>query len=194
MHRPKYSDTVLENCSALVRPNKTLAEFFFFAFFCWFCFCFLNSDIPGRVLQVWCITAVLTPNQAMSSAVVQWPTLSKMYFIYFHNRIQFGRAYWVSLLQPLLKQSSVQDHTQAAPEDTQAKTPQPLCGNLCQWSISLTAQKSFPVFRGNLLSSCLCPLHLVLTMGTIEKSLAPPFLQSSCIYRHWWNMPKITLL
>lgn len=74
------------------------------------------------------------------------------------------------------------------------KTPQPLRGNLCQCSVSHTAQKSFPVFRGNLLGSCLCPLHLVLTMGTTEKSLAPSFLQSSCIYRHWWDMLKTTLL
>lgn len=47
------------------------------------------------------------------------------------------------------------------------ETPQPL-GNLCQCSV----QKSFLIFKMNPLRSSLCPLHLVLTVGTTERSLA----------------------
>ncbi|XP_074997864.1 armadillo repeat-containing protein 1 isoform X2 [Calonectris borealis] len=52
--------------------------------------------------------------------------------------------------------------------------------NLCQCSVTLTVKKCFLLFRGNLLSSSVCPLRLVLSLGTTEKSLAlsslhPPF-------------------
>lgn len=45
-------------------------------------------------------------------------------------------------------------------------------GNLCWCSVTLTVQKCFLVFRWNRLCSSLCPLFLVLSLGTMEKSLA----------------------
>ena len=50
-------------------------------------------------------------------------------------------------------------------------------GNLFQCSIALTVKKYFLMFRGNLLCFSLCPLPLVLSLGTTDKSLAPSSLQ-----------------
>ncbi|NXN56925.1 ARMC4 protein, partial [Rynchops niger] len=46
-------------------------------------------------------------------------------------------------------------------------------GSLFQCSVTLTVKKFFRVFERNFLCSNLCPLPLVLSLGTIEKSLAP---------------------
>ena len=55
-----------------------------------------------------------------------------------------------------------------------------LLGNLFQGSVTLTVKKCFLMIRGNLLCFSLCPLPLILSLGTVEKSLAlfslyPPF-------------------
>jgi len=52
-------------------------------------------------------------------------------------------------------------------------------GSLGQGSVTLREKKFFLMFRRNLLCLSLCPLPLVLSLGTTEKSLAPPL---SC---HW---------
>ena len=65
------------------------------------------------------------------------------------------------------------EHTQMASEDLQDGNPTASLSNICQCSVSHTAQKCFLVFRGNYLCSSLCLLPLVLALGTIEKSLAP---------------------
>jgi len=46
-------------------------------------------------------------------------------------------------------------------------------GNLFQGSITLKVKKFFLVFRRNFLGFILCPLPLVLSLGTTEKGLAP---------------------
>jgi len=46
-------------------------------------------------------------------------------------------------------------------------------GNLCQCLVTLTMKKCFLVFRWNCLYISLCPLPLVLALGTTGKSLAP---------------------
>ena len=46
-------------------------------------------------------------------------------------------------------------------------------GNLCLCSVTLTVKKYFLMFRVNLLGFSLCPLPLVLSLGTAERSLAP---------------------
>ena len=46
-------------------------------------------------------------------------------------------------------------------------------GNLFQCSITLRGKKFFLMFRWNFLCFSLCPLPLVLLLGTTEKSLAP---------------------
>jgi len=50
-------------------------------------------------------------------------------------------------------------------------------GSLCRGSITLGGKKFFLMFRQNFLYFSLCPLPLVLLLGTTEKSLAP----SSCV-------------
>ena len=47
--------------------------------------------------------------------------------------------------------------------------------NLCQHLVTLTVRKCFLMFRGHLLCFCLCPLPLVLSLGTNAKSLAPSY-------------------
>jgi len=46
-------------------------------------------------------------------------------------------------------------------------------GNLFQCSVTLRGKKFFLMFRGNFLCFSLCPLSLLLLLGTTEKSLAP---------------------
>ena len=46
-------------------------------------------------------------------------------------------------------------------------------GSLFQCSVTLRGKKFFLVFRRNFLCFSLCPLPLVLSLGTTEKSLAP---------------------
>jgi len=46
-------------------------------------------------------------------------------------------------------------------------------GSLFQCSVTLRGKKFFLMFRQNFLCFSLCPLSLVLSLGTTEKSLAP---------------------
>ena len=46
-------------------------------------------------------------------------------------------------------------------------------GSLCQGSVTPRMKKFFLIFRRNFLCLSLCPLPLVLSLGTTEKSLAP---------------------
>jgi len=48
-------------------------------------------------------------------------------------------------------------------------------GSLFQGSVTLRGKKFFLMFRWNFLCFSLCPLPLVLSLGTTEKSLAPSF-------------------
>jgi len=48
-------------------------------------------------------------------------------------------------------------------------------GSLGQGSVTLRVKKFFLMFRWNFLCFRLCPLPLVLSLGTTEKSLAPSF-------------------
>ena len=53
-------------------------------------------------------------------------------------------------------------------------------GSLCQGSVTLRGKKFFLRFRRNFLCFSLCPLPLVLSLGTTEKSLAPSSLHPPC--------------
>ena len=49
---------------------------------------------------------------------------------------------------------------------------------LCWWLVTLTVRKDFLIFTWNILCFSLCPLPLVLSLGTTEKSLPSPSLHS----------------
>lgn len=87
---------------------------------------------------------------------------------------------WIYQVLSLFKEGhpdqAAQNHFQAASEDLQ-RDPTISLGNLCQHSIICTVQKSFLMFRWNLLYSSLYPLPLVLALGTAENSMAPSSLQ-----------------
>ena len=55
-------------------------------------------------------------------------------------------------------------------------------GNLCQCLVTLTAKKCLLMFRANLLCFSLCPLPLVLSLGTTEESLTPSSLHPPSRY------------
>ena len=55
-------------------------------------------------------------------------------------------------------------------------------GKLCQCLLTLTVNKCCLIFRQNLLCFCLCPLPLVLSLGTNVKSLARSCLHPSFRY------------
>ena len=59
-------------------------------------------------------------------------------------------------------------------------TPSP--GNLCQSLVTLIVKKCFLMFRQSLLCFSLCPLPLVLSLGSTEKSLTPSSVHPSCRY------------
>lgn len=61
---------------------------------------------------------------------------------------------------------------------------QSLLDSLCQCTVIHTAQNSFLVFRGNLLSSGFCPPPFVLALGTTGKSLTL-YPSGTCI--QWWD-------
>ena len=60
-------------------------------------------------------------------------------------------------------------------------------GSLCQSFITRTAQKCFLVFGVSLLCTSLCPLLLVLSLGTSKKSLALSYFHFPGVYRHSWD-------
>jgi len=62
-------------------------------------------------------------------------------------------------------------------------------GNLCQSSATLTVKKYFLMFRWSLLRFSLCPLPLVLSLGTNEKSLDLSFLQPPFRYLYTLDPP-----
>ena len=55
-------------------------------------------------------------------------------------------------------------------------------GNLLQCLVTLTVKKSFLTFRWNLLYFILCPLPLVLSLSTPEKSLSVVFSASLLVF------------
>lgn len=98
----------------------------------------------------------------------------------YHRMVLVGGDLWVYLALPLLKQGyleqGVQDNIQATFEDLQGGNPTAYLGNLCQCSITHTTQQCCQVLRRNLISSSLCPLPLVLALGTTEKNSNPSTL------------------
>ena len=77
---------------------------------------------------------------------------------------------------------------------TEGESTTPL-DSLFQCSISLRAKKFFPVFRYNFLCFSLCPLPLVLSLGTTEKSLAPSsWMKASLQYLAQEKIPKIEVI
>jgi len=89
-----------------------------------------------------------------------------------------GRELWrPSSPTPLLKQGhlqqAAQDPVQAGLEYLQRRRLQTSLGSLFQGSVTLRGKKFFLMFRRNFLCFSLCPLLLVVSLGTTEKSLAP---------------------
>uniref|UniRef100_A0A8C4P7D6 Vacuolar protein sorting-associated protein 13B-like n=1 Tax=Dromaius novaehollandiae TaxID=8790 RepID=A0A8C4P7D6_DRONO len=76
------------------------------------------------------------------------------------------------------------------------QTLQPLKTTCASGSTTLTVKKGFPVFRQSFLCFSLCPLPLVLSLGTIEKSLASSFdTPPADIYTHGSGLsPEPSLL
>ena len=64
-------------------------------------------------------------------------------------------------------------------------------GNLCQCLVTFTVKKCFLMLRGNFPCFSLCPLPLVLSLGTTEQSLSlsslhPPFRYLCTFMRSLW--------
>ena len=59
--------------------------------------------------------------------------------------------------------------------------------NLLQCSVTLREKKCFLMFRGNILCLSLCPVPLVLSLGSTRESLAPFSLHLP--FRYWWDPP-----
>jgi len=63
-------------------------------------------------------------------------------------------------------------------------------GILCQHLVTLTVKKFFLMFRQSLPCSSLCPLSLVLSLGTTRKYLAPSLRPAFGYYMHWQDLPR----
>lgn len=101
--------------------------------------------------------------------------------------------------QPLFQQEHTgqgkQDCVQVDSRDLRGGNPTTSLDNLCQCSTTCTAQQCFPSFRRNLLCSSVCPLSIVLALGTGEKTLTPSSPHSPLsTYRHWCDTPETPLL
>jgi len=95
-----------------------------------------------------------------------------------HRMVGVGRGLWGSSSQtPLTRQGhlqqTVQDHIQADLEYLQIRRLHNPSGQLLQCSVTLQVKKIFLMFRQNKLCFSLCPLPVVLLLGTTEKSLDP---------------------
>ena len=55
-------------------------------------------------------------------------------------------------------------------------------GNLCRCSVTPAVKECFPIFRWNLLCFTLCPLPLVLSLGTTERAWLHPFRTSVQVF------------
>jgi len=91
---------------------------------------------------------------------------------------EVGRDLWGSssptpLLKQGLLQQAAQDHIQVGFEYLQRRRIHNPSVLPVQCSVTLKVKKFFLVFRWNFLCFSLCPLPLVLSLGTTEKSLAP---------------------
>jgi len=73
------------------------------------------------------------------------------------------------------------------PMISKKETQWPL-GKLCQCSVICTVKKCFLMSRWNCLCCSLCPLPLVLSQGTTEKSLAPSCLHPP--FRYLYKLMK----
>ena len=106
--------------------------------------------------------------------------MAEKWLFAYHTTAEVGRDIWRYLIQSLFKQGhpaqGAQDHVQMAFEDLQGGDFTTFLDNLCQCSKTYTVMKSFLIFRGNILCSSLCPLLLILSLRTVEKSLAPSTL------------------
>ena len=109
--------------------------------------------------------------------------------------VEVRRDLWRSSgLMPLLKQGHLepagQDHVQTAFEYLQGGRLHNLLWLLVPVFRYPCSKELFPIFRVNFLCFNLCPLPLVLSLGTTEKSLAP----SSLHLPFSWDLPKPCLL
>jgi len=98
------------------------------------------------------------------------------------NKESQNGCYWKEplsgglLVQPsLLKQGHLepiaQDHVRTASEYLQGWRPATSLVNLCQCLVTLIVKQCFLMLRENPLYFSSCPLPLVLSLGTTEKSL-----------------------
>jgi len=91
-----------------------------------------------------------------------------------HRMLGVGRDLWGSYSPtPLPKQGHLQQAAQDLVQAGLKGDSTTSLGNLVQWSITLRGKKFFLMFRRNFLCFRLCPLPLVLSLGSTEKSLAP---------------------
>lgn len=105
-----------------------------------------------------------------------------------------SRSYLVQVLCPNkdIQRRVSNTHVQAAFENLQGGRSTTSLGNVCQRSITHTAQKCCLMFRWNLVCSISCPLPPVLVLGTTKKSLLHLLWTiPSVIYRHWYVPPMI---
>lgn len=152
-------DDLWSLCINLFPPNKCLCIFITISYYQYFNL--VKFTCWKKIIQV----AKISQNTRMDEA---------------------ANAFWVYLVPPLLQQGhpqqGAQHHLQEASEDLQEGDSTTSLGSLCHCSITCTAQKGCLVFMGNLLCSSLCPLPLVLSLGTTQKTLALSSLHSPFRY------------
>jgi len=104
-----------------------------------------------------------------------------------HRILGVGRDLWLSPSpNPLPKQGhqqqAAQHHVQAGLNISREGDSTAPLGSLCQGSVTLRGKKIFLMFSWNFLCFSLCPLPLVLSLGTTGKSLTPSSWHPPCRY------------
>jgi len=104
--------------------------------------------------------------------------ICRIQLLEYHRSAGVGMDLWrssgpTSLTKQGHLEQAAQDVIQAGFENLREGDSAAPLSNLFQCSVTLRGKKFFLMFRRNFLCFSLCPLPLVLSLGTTEKSLAP---------------------
>lgn len=131
-----------------------------------------------RLLQLWILFFIFILSNICFLCFQYLPlAVNWMYYILNHRIAVVGRDLWTSLNPtPLLKQVPDSRLGRKASRWVLSISREGVSidslGSLLQCSATLSAKKFLLMFRWNFPCSTLCPLQLVLLMGTTKKSLA----------------------
>lgn len=139
--------------------------------------CFLSYRCKKSALS-WRFAIILLINKFLTSLTLSQSRVSGLLLYLAQNRrlVEVGGTTGSHLVQTSAQvgtpRKGCPNRVQESFEALQGGDSSTSLDNLCQGFVTCTAQKYCLVFKGNILCSSLCPLPLLLSLGTTEKSLS----------------------